>query len=146
SKRSLAALEPTIHERITKLCTRMEQHMKAGEVLTLDGIFSALTADVICSRFYGKHFDYLSIPDYHFVVRDGFQGLTKLYHLARFLPRLVTSLKVLPISVIRMIMPTLADLLVMREEIHANGVSQFTSSHTADSKASALVGALADQS
>ncbi|RYP72025.1 hypothetical protein DL771_004494 [Monosporascus sp. 5C6A] len=144
SKRSLTNLEPTIHERITKLSSRMEQHMNNGDVLTLDGIFSALTADVICSRFYGKHFDYLSVPDYHFVVRDGFQGLTKLYHLARFIPSLVTTLKHLPEKIVRMIMPSLADLIVMRDEIHANGVAQFTSSQTADSKASALVGALAD--
>lgn len=144
SKRSLAGLEPTIHERITKLMSRMDQHMKDKDILTLDGIFSALTADIICSRFYGKHFDYLGVPDYHFVVRDGFQGLTKLYHLARFVPTMVNGLKVLPQEFVRMFLPSLADLMVMREEIHKNGAAQFTSSQTADAKASALVGALAD--
>ncbi|KEY67210.1 Sat11 [Stachybotrys chartarum IBT 7711] len=145
SKRSLANLEPTIHERISKLLNRLEQHQNNDDIITLDGIFSALTADVICSRFYGKHFDYLSIPDYHFVVRDGFQGLTKLYHLGRFLPTLVTILKCLPQQIIRLILPNLADLIVMRDEIQANGIAQFTSSQTADSKASALVGALGDK-
>ncbi|KEY64036.1 Tri4 [Stachybotrys chartarum IBT 7711] len=145
SKRSLADLEPTIHERISKLTSRTEKHMIDGDVLTLDGIFSALTADIICARFYGEHFDYLGVPDYHFVVRDGFQGLTKLYHLARFVPTLVSALKDLPEQVIRMFLPALADLVVMRNEIHANGASKFTSSQTADAKASALVGALADK-
>ncbi|KAI9149647.1 Cytochrome P476 monooxygenase [Paramyrothecium foliicola] len=144
SKRSLASLEPTINERIGKLAERMNGHMNGKEILTLDGIFSALTADIICSRFYGKNFDYLSVPDYHFVVRDGFQGLTKLYHLARFLPTMVNGLKVLPEWFVRMFLPPLADLMVMRQEIHTNGAEMFTNSHTADSKASALVGALAD--
>lgn len=116
--------------------------MDRNEVLSLDGIFSALTADVICTRFYGKHHDYLNLPDFHFVVRDGFIGLTKVYHLARFLPLFVTILKKLPYGCIRMILPSVADLLIMREEIQEQGTDEFTSSMTSESKSSVLVGAL----
>jgi hypothetical protein len=124
--------------------TRFQQHLNDDQVLSLDGAFSALTADVITSRFYGKHYNYLDLPDFHFVVRDGFMGLTKVYHLARFIPVLVTVLKRLPYCCIRMIAPSVADLLQMRNEIQDRGGSEFLSSKTTESKSSILFGALAD--
>ncbi|KAE8356476.1 Trichodiene oxygenase [Aspergillus coremiiformis] len=142
AKRAITGLEPTIHERVGKLLSRFDEHMKANQVLTLDGVFAALTADVITSRFYGQNQDYLGISDFHFVVRDGFLGLTRVYHLSRFLPSVVTLLKSMPYWVIRMILPPVADLLVMRDEIKERGVGEFLKSQTSDSKSSVLVGAL----
>ncbi|KAF1738051.1 Trichodiene oxygenase [Beauveria bassiana] len=144
AKRAIAALEPTVHERVSKAFTRIDEHLDENKILSLDGVFCALTADVISSRFYGKHQDYLSIPDFHFVVRDGFLGLTKVYHLARFLPIIVTTLKRLPYGCIRMVIPAVADLLVMRDEIKVKGADEFVASQTSESKSSVLVGALAN--
>nr|AVM39104.1 putative cytochrome P450 oxygenase [Trichoderma taxi] len=144
SKRAVASLEPTIHERISKLLSRFDQHRKDKQVLSLDGAFSALTADVITARFYGEHKDYLNVPDFHFVVRDGFQGLSSVYHLGRFLPSIVGALKGLPIFIIRMIFPPIAELLIMREEIEAGGIDEFTKSKSSGVKSSVLVGALSD--
>lgn len=124
--------------------TRFQQHLDDDQVLSLDGAFCALTADVITNRFYGKHNDYLSLPDFHFVVRDGFLGLTKIYHLARFLPGLVTILKRLPYSCIRMIAPSVCDLLQMRDEIQDRGGEEFLSNKSHEAKSSILFGALAD--
>ncbi|OAQ96764.1 hypothetical protein LLEC1_00638 [Akanthomyces lecanii] len=144
SKRTITALEPTVHDRVTKACSRIDEHMEQDRILSLDGVFCALTADVISSRFYGAHQDYLSIPDFHFTVRDGFIGLTKVYHLARFLPSIVTGLKKLPYACVRLIVPAVADLLELRDEIKDKGADEFLASKTSDSKASVLVGALAD--
>ncbi|RGP67090.1 cytochrome p450 [Fusarium sporotrichioides] len=144
SKRSITNLEPFIHERVTKLLSRFQEHLDNDQVLSLDGAFCALTADVITSRFYGKHYNYLDLPDFHFVVRDGFLGLTKVYHLARFIPVLVTVLKRLPYSCLRLIAPSVSDLLQMRNEIHERGGDEFLSSKTSEAKSSILFGALAD--
>ncbi|RBR24491.1 uncharacterized protein FIESC28_02687 [Fusarium coffeatum] len=144
SKRTITNLEPLIHERVSKLLSRFQEHLDKKQVLSLDGAFCALTADVITSRFYGKHYDYLNLPDFHFVVRDGFLGLTKVYHLARFLPVLVTILKRLPYSCIRMIAPSVADLLQMRNEIQDRGAGEFLSNKSSEAKGSILFGALAD--
>lgn len=56
SKRSMVGLVLVIHERVGKLCMRLEEAMHQGQVISLDGAFSALTADVITLRFYGQHF------------------------------------------------------------------------------------------
>ncbi|KAB8075740.1 Trichodiene oxygenase [Aspergillus leporis] len=142
SKRAIVGLEPTVHERIGKLLDRFDEHMSKNKVLSLDGVFSALTADVISSRFYGQNQDYLSLPNFRFVVRDGFLGLSRVYHLGRFLPGLVTLLKNMPHWVIRMILPPVADLLIMRDEIKEKGVGEFLKSQSSDTKSSVLVGAL----
>ena len=143
SKRSMVGLEPVIHERIGKLCVRFEEAMDQGQVISLDAAFSALTADVITLRFYGQHFDYLGIKDFNFVIRDAFLGLSLVYHLARFLPILIKILKNLPILIIRLIMPSVADLLALREGIKHNGVESLKEKSTTESK-SVIVGSLGD--
>ncbi|KAI9902293.1 hypothetical protein N3K66_001645 [Trichothecium roseum] len=145
SKRAVQGIEPMVHERISKMLSRFDDFRKTGKVLTLDGIFSALTADVITSRFYGNHYDYLGTDDFHFIVRDGFIGLTYVYHLARFLPTLVLVLKSMPSIFLKTIMPPVAELLQMRDEIQANGIDQFKGTDKkVDKKSSVLVAALAD--
>ncbi|KAF7505016.1 hypothetical protein GJ744_001470 [Endocarpon pusillum] len=143
SKRSLSQLEPIIHERIGKLCGRLEEAMQQGEVISLDGAFSALTADIITLRFYGQHSDYLSIKNFRFVVRDAFIGLSQVYHMGRLLPLIANLLKHLPIPIIRMIMPSVADLLNLREEIKHNAAGTLKAKNTIDFK-SVIVGSLAD--
>ena len=91
--------------------------MQSGKPFGLDSAFSALTADIITRRFYGEHFDYLGIPDFKFAVREAFLGVSLVYHLARFIPGLITLLKSLPYPIIRLILPAVADLLELQEEI-----------------------------
>lgn len=117
SKRSINSMEPMMHERIGKLCDRLDTSRQQKEVVTLDSAFSALTADIITERFYGENFDYLDIPDFKMAVTEAFLGVSLIFHLARFIPGLVSTLKKMPIPVIRMILPPVADLLVLQEEI-----------------------------
>lgn len=143
SKRSIIALEPIIHERIGRLCTRLEEAMHQGQAIGLDSAFSALTADIITQRFYGEHFDYLGIKDFKFAVSEAFLGVSFIYHLARFLPGLVSTLKSLPIPIIRLILPSVADLLVLQEEIKHKILASLDEENTKESK-SVLVSALGD--
>lgn len=143
SKRSITGLEPIILERIGRLCMRLEEAMHQGQVIGLDSAFSALTADIITLRFYGEHFDYLGIKDFKFAVREAFLGVSLIYHLARFLPGLVTFIKSLPIPIIRLILPSVADLLVLQEEIKQNILGSHDKESTRDPK-SVIVEALED--
>ncbi|TQS33798.1 hypothetical protein Golomagni_05847 [Golovinomyces magnicellulatus] len=117
SKRSILGMEPMMHERLGKLIERLEDLRQKNEVVTLDSAFSALTADIITERFYGENFDYLDIPDFKVVVTEAFLGVSLIFHLARFIPGLVSTLKKMPIPVIRMILPPVADLLELQEEM-----------------------------
>lgn len=117
SKRSIVSLEPTIHERVGRLCTRLEECMHQAQVVDLDCAFAALTADIVTCYFYGSHLDYLGNQSFKFAVRDAILGLIGFYHLTRFLPTLASIIKKLPIAVIQLINPGAADMLRFQADI-----------------------------
>ncbi len=145
SKRAIVGLEPIIHERIGRLCMRLQEAMHQGQVIDLDSAFSALTADIITLRFYGEHFDYLGNKDFKFVITDAFLGLTSYANLARFFPSLVASFKNLPIRILRLIMPSIAELLTLQEEAKQNLLTTPQKESTREAKCeSFIVEALVD--
>lgn len=147
SKNSVTTLEPIVQERLTKLCSRVDEKLETGDILSLDGCFSALTADVITRLFYGKNSDYLGVPDFHFDIRDAFLGTSLVYHFARFFPLVIETLKAMPYWVIRLIFPPMADLLELRDEVKENGYTKFHQNKwNADETKSVIVASLNDES
>ncbi|KAL6154043.1 hypothetical protein ACJBU6_07332 [Exserohilum turcicum] len=117
SKRSITAMEPLLHERITALLSRFDGALREGERISLDKAFSAMTADIITQRFFGYHNDYLSVPDLVFPIRKAFQGASEIFHWTRFVPWAIRYLKMLPLSVLRLIFPPVITLLELQKEI-----------------------------
>lgn len=146
SKRNITTFEPIVQERLDRLCSRMDEKLTTGETLSLDGCFSALTADVITRLFYGNNYDYLGSPDFRFVVRNAFTGFSKMYHLAHFIPIAVKILKSMPLPVIRLIAPPVAELRQLREEIAESGYRKFHGGKwDAEEKKSVIVSSLNDE-
>ncbi|KKY24987.1 putative cytochrome p450 [Phaeomoniella chlamydospora] len=143
SKRVVVDLEPLIHDRIGRLCARLEKAMQQGQVTILDSAFSALAADIITQRFYGEHFDYLGIQDFKFSVRETFIAAGLVYHFSRFFPSVVASLKSLPLPILRWIAPGVADIETVREQIKHNILTSLDEKRSTNSK-SVIVSALAD--
>jgi cytochrome P450 len=79
-----------------------------------------MTADIITSHFFGYHYDYLSIPDLQDPIREGFKGISQMFHWTRFAPWLPLTMKALPVSVIRRAQPAVADLLELRGSFEKN--------------------------
>ena len=120
SKRSIVSMEPMIHERISALCSRLDGALKEGSMISLDKAFSAMTADIITNRFFGYHYDYLSIPELKFPVRDAFLGVSTIFHVTRFVPWLIKYLKMLPNPMIRLILEPVVDLLELQKGMKEN--------------------------
>jgi cytochrome P450 len=121
AKRSIVRLEPIIQERIDRLCMRLEESLRQAMAVDLDSAFAALTADIVTHYFYGSPSDYLGSKNFKFEVRDAILGLIGFYHLTRFLPVLASTIKKLPIPIVRLLQPGAAALLcqqaLMRREI-----------------------------
>ena len=100
---------------------RLEESMNQAVAVDLDSAFAALTADIVTRYFYGSPSDYLGSKDFKFEVRDAILGLIGFYHLTRFLPVLASTIKKLPIPIVRLLQPGAAALLcqqaLMRHEI-----------------------------
>ena len=135
-----------IHERITKLCKRFEDAIGTGEIVCLDKAFSALTADIITTRLYGYNCDYLDIKDFVFPIRGAFLGVSLIFHIARFFPGPVKMLKKLPIPVIRLVLPSVADFLEFQETMKTSITQSLaTKSLTAQENKSVIIQALGDE-
>ncbi|RHZ61391.1 hypothetical protein CDV55_104001 [Aspergillus turcosus] len=117
SKAAVIRLESAIHERIDRLCSRLEETMHRGQIADLDAAFAALTADIVTKYFYGKSFDYLGNEGFRFQVRDAILGLIQFYHFTRFFPWVADTIKRLPIPIMRLIHPGASYLVSSQQEI-----------------------------
>ncbi|KAM4062720.1 cytochrome p450 [Hirsutella rhossiliensis] len=144
SRRSVISMETMMHERIGKLCHRLQTCIKTGEVVTLDSAFSALTADIITQRFYGEHLNYLNIPDYKMAVTEAALGVTLAFHLGRLIPGLVSALKKMPIWLLQIIFPPVADLLVLQQSLKHNILSSLDDDARKKDSKSIIIQALND--
>lgn len=81
----------------------------------LDLAFAALTADIITYRFYGEHYDCLGIRDFRCEVEEAFLGISYAFNFAQSFPSLVTFFKGLPVPILRLLLPSVADLLTLQE-------------------------------
>lgn len=146
SKRSIVSMEPLIHERVTALLDRFDGALKAGEMISLDKAFSALTADIITERFFGIHYDYLSVPDLVFPIREAFYGVSIIFHWTRFVPWAIKYLKMLPLPVIGLILPPVAVLLELQKEIEEKITKSLTNdAEGKNASKSVIVEALGDE-
>ncbi|KAI0120648.1 cytochrome protein [Xylariales sp. AK1849] len=117
SKAAVVRLEPAIHERIGRLCSRLEETMRLGQVADLDAAFAALTADIVTTYFYGQNLDYLGYEAFKFEIRDAILGLIQFYHFTRFFPWVAETIKRLPIPIMRLIHPGASYLVSSQENI-----------------------------
>ena len=139
SKRAIVALEPQIHERITALSNRFRESMIKGTHISCDKSISAMTADIIMKRFYGQHYDYVNQPNFEFPVRDGFSGVSLIFHLARFAPLLIQTLRKLPIPVIRCVLPKVANFLILEKDIKDKMVTVLASEKKDESTSKSVI-------
>ncbi|KAF7536952.1 hypothetical protein G7054_g4077 [Neopestalotiopsis clavispora] len=143
SKAAVVRLEPAIHERIDRLCSRLEENMRLGQVADLDAAFAALTADIVTTYFYGQNSDFLGFEGFKFEMRDAILGLIRFYHFTRFFPWVADTIKRLPIPIMRLIHPGASYLVSSQEDIKANIRASQASGHKEPSK-SVIVQALED--
>ncbi|KAK1723386.1 cytochrome P450 monooxygenase [Colletotrichum acutatum] len=142
AKRSIVSMEPQIHERITAMLNRLDGARKEGAKISLDLAFSAMTADIITQRFFGYHYDYLSIPSLVSPIREAFKGVSEIFHWTRFVPWAIKYLKKLPIPVIRLVLPPVAELLLLQEDIKINIKNKLASENNSLQSKSIIIEAL----
>ena len=145
SKHAILTMEPIIHERLGKLCDRIEVAMQTMEEFDLSAAILALTGDIITQRFYGDHSDFLSEPDFDNMLNRAILGLALNFHLTRFLPAAVSIIKKMPIPVLRMVLPHVAEPLVWREKVKHDILSCLDEKSKQASK-SIIVSALGNES
>ncbi|KAK9415726.1 putative Cytochrome p450 domain-containing protein [Seiridium unicorne] len=144
SKHSILAMEPIIHERLGKLCDRIEGAMVKREVFDISAGILALTGDIITQRFYGEHSDFLSDPNFDNMLNRAILGFALHFHTTRFLPAVVSIVKKMPIPMLCRFLPQVAEPMVWRERVKHDILSCLDAESAMASK-SIIVSALADE-
>lgn len=146
SKRAVSGLEPIINERLEVLCSRVRETVAQGTAIDLTSAFSAFTADVVTHHFYGSHQDFLSTKDFHFALKVALTALFDFYHLTRFLPVPGTTLKNIPLPILRKVNRNLSVVMDVRNTNKENIVKSLQSEKETQTKSkSVIVSALADR-
>ncbi|KAF3479504.1 uncharacterized protein GIQ15_06480 [Arthroderma uncinatum] len=103
SQRAIMDMEPFINERLDTLCSSLEKTIGRGVHADLTWATAAFTADVILYHFYGSHPNFLDNKDFKYDLKDALTGLFDFYHLTRFLPFPPTTIKNLPLWILRLL-------------------------------------------
>jgi cytochrome P450 len=96
SKRSVMGLESIVQDKVEKITQRLKQAHKEGTVVSLDGLFAALTADVISHYTYGESMGILDTEGLRNDFRDAVAGAGVLCHFSRFFALVGVLLEAVP--------------------------------------------------
>jgi cytochrome P450 len=119
SKRSVANLGPSIHSKVDKLITRLEEAYTTRTIRHLELDFAALTADVITDYCYGWSYGYLDSEKAATSndLVDAVNGLMVVFHINRFFPFLITIFRNSSPALVRWLQPHMADLLDLKSRL-----------------------------
>ena len=119
SVRSVTELEPLVRSKIDKLCRRFEDLAQSNDVFRLDVAFMALTMDIISDYSFAMDPKYLEEPDFHLEWKTTIINAMESGALARQFPWMASVMGALPLSVVSVLHPPMANLLIWR-----NGVAE----------------------
>ncbi|KAJ5889017.1 Benzoate 4-monooxygenase cytochrome P450, partial [Penicillium taxi] len=146
SKRAVVALEPSILDQISILMTRFEEAKKKNTVVCLNGVFAALTADVISEYSFDMSFDFLKSEADTNDLQQAVEGSSKMYHVLRILPLLHRFIADIPLWLMKMLFPEGAKLLEVQQSIRKQCVECLKDSSAAKGTTESIFSTLADPS
>ena len=131
STRSVAQLEHVVHERIQKLCERIEEFKTKQVPLNLTVAFLALTMDVIETYSFGVSSNLLELPEFSPEWRDTITAVmskTALMNHFGWIPKLV---QLIPESVLEKQEPAIAKMNGLKR-VRAHGQTRIPRNQTDD--------------
>ncbi|KAF2652803.1 cytochrome P450 [Lophiostoma macrostomum CBS 122681] len=108
SRRSISSLEPTLVEKVTKTCNRLEEFKRNKTPVDLRLLFSCLTTDIITEYAFPHCFNLLSTPDLAPAWRDTFAEGLRNFQWFKHFPSLWNLLRSIPDSVLLKMAPQMA--------------------------------------
>ncbi|KAL5328079.1 hypothetical protein ACEPPN_005787 [Leptodophora sp. 'Broadleaf-Isolate-01'] len=120
SKGSIAKLEPLIQSTINGLITRLRELQESNTVVTMSLAWTCVTMDVISEYSFGKSYNYVQTSkEFRTNVHDAMESVTKSGYIVKQMPWIMPLMRNIPHSVMRVLFPTVVDLLVFQDEIQA---------------------------
>lgn len=114
SKASVRRLEPMIRDGVVQLLDRMDTCGRSAEVMPMNMVYKALTADVITKYAFGKSTDFMKLEDYNSAYFEAFDKFFEygpwLFHISG----LSSLMESLPVAIATRLMPDIATIFTLR--------------------------------
>jgi cytochrome P450 len=122
SKRRIRELEPEIQRHLDRLCERLDEFCKSGQVLNIGLAFAVFAADVISAYCFGDPLGLLNDPDFapEWVQRTA--APSELSHLVKQCPWVLPVSELLPRRLVEWLAPSIGQLFAIQEV--SEGVSE----------------------
>ncbi|MCJ1438149.1 hypothetical protein MMC27_007536 [Xylographa pallens] len=117
SRQSTLALEPMIHEKVEKTCSRLDEYKKSGAPMDLRLLFSCMTTDIITDYAFPHSFNLLETPDLSPAWRKTFSQGLRNFHWFEHFPILWKLLRSIPDDMLLKLSP---DMKVTQEWENGN--------------------------
>lgn len=108
SRKSINALEPTLVEKVYKVCGRLQEYKENNTPMDLRLLFSSMTTDIITEYCFPNCFDLLSTPDLAPEWRDSFADGLRNFQWLKHFPFLWNVLRAIPYPVLQVLAPQVA--------------------------------------
>lgn len=111
SRSTIVKLEDVIRGKVEKLCERMQAFMKTGEPLELALAYRCLTTDVVTEYALGESYHQLDSPDFSDKWFRALRDSGEVALLAKHVPWLLPLMNSLPLWVVKILNPEMAQSL-----------------------------------
>ena len=81
SKRSINQFAPIIQGVVYKLCIRLEEAKKTGELINMQYAYAAMTTDVINEYCFSRTYDAVLTPDFNVDFYESVMALSQMVHV-----------------------------------------------------------------
>ena len=116
SKASISKLESLIHSTIDGLITRLRELQETQKVVTMSLAWTCVTMDIISDYAFGKSYNYVQTSrEFRTRVRDATDSIAKSGYIVKQMPWIIPLMKKIPYSVMRILYPTVVDLLIFQD-------------------------------
>ncbi|GAM33997.1 hypothetical protein TCE0_013f01297 [Talaromyces pinophilus] len=123
-----------ISDKVERLCQRLLEACKAGEVVRLDAAYMALTMDIITHYAFGESYNYLAEPDFKLEWKDTVIGGSASGAFIRQFPWAFSVMKSVPLNIMSQLAPE-ASLLLRWQKMVRQQVDTIIGNNHSGSKA-----------
>lgn len=114
SKASIRRLEPMIRDIVVRLLNRMNLCGKSGEIMSMNLVYKALTADIITRYCFGISTNYMDREDYNRGCFEAIDSVAEYVHWMVHVGWLGWLVESIPLGLLGRWMPAIAYMLKLR--------------------------------
>jgi cytochrome P450 len=114
SSKRITEFQPTIREKVEKLCTKLEQYQNDGRVLPLNRAWMALTTDIITDYAFARAYDQLDSQDFQDTLHEALVTIYTTGQFALHFPVVFPILDMLPDWFVLRAQPVLQPVVGLR--------------------------------